>query len=65
MGEPEVERIDESGNIWDLAICLHTSHHRENIKVAMGEPEVERIDESGNIWDLAMYLHTSHHKGNI
>ena len=30
-------------------MCLHTSHHRENIKVAMGEPEVERIDESGNI----------------
>ena len=27
---------------------LHTSHHRENIKVAMGEPEVERIDENNN-----------------
>ena len=29
-------------------MCLHTSRHRENIKVAMGEPEVERIDESSN-----------------
>ena len=64
IGESEVERIDESGNIWDLAMYLCTSHHREDIK-AMGESEVERIDESGNIWDLAMYLHTSHHKGNI
>ena len=27
MGESEVERIDESGNIWDLAMYLHTSHH--------------------------------------
>ena len=43
MGEPEVERIDESGNVWDPAMYLHTSHHKGNIKAVMGESEVERI----------------------
>ena len=48
IGESKVERIDESGNIWDPAMYLCTSH-RENINTVMGESEVERIDESGSI----------------